>query len=197
MNKYSIMGFLCLLSLHALRESNIVSIEKKLTVVFAYNNPDKKDREGKQQLRQLQDAFRTFEHEYRKIGVSIKSIDIRKNGNFVDRYLENEELHTPIILFFERGKLLTDETLRPSSGKELIKTLAKKLEDPESKIGEIVSEVQVDYQEKKEKDAEAARVSAYSIMYPSAWDMYSGFYNPYYPHRTHWGFGLGWHGRYW
>lgn len=199
MKKYSIITFLCVLSLNALRESNnLVSIEKKLTVVFAYHAPDKKDREGKEHLRTLQKAFGSFErdHTYKKMGVSVKNIDIGKNPAFEYRYLDSAKSDAPMVLFFERGKLLDDETLNPSSDKELIKTLGEKLEDPKSKVGKIVSDLQDDYEDKKEKDAEAARLAARSIMYPSVWDAYSGFYSPYYPYRTYWGFGFG-HRGYW
>lgn len=194
MKKYNIITFLCSLSLNAFRESNsLVSIEKKLTVVFAYHAPDRKDRAGKDHLRTLQKAFESFEydHTYKKIGVSMKNIDIGKNSAFEYRYLENTKSDSPMVLFFERGKLLDDETLHPSSDKELIKTLGEKLEDPKSKVGKIVSDLQDDYEDKKEKDDEDARLSAYSIMYPSVWDAYNGFYSPYYPYRSYWGFGFG------
>ncbi len=194
MKKYRIIMFVCSLSLSAFRESNNpVSIEKRLSVVLAYHAPDKKDREGKEHFRDLQKAFGSFEHDrtYKKIGVSIKSVDVGKNSDFADRYLDQLKSSGPMVLFFERGKLLDDEIFYPSSDRELIKTLGGKLEDSTSKVGKIVSNLHDDYEDRKEREEEQARLSAYSILYPSVWSAYDGLYSPYYPYRTYWGFGFG------
>jgi len=197
MNTYKIVLILSVFSLSAFsgkRESYTVSIRKALSVVFVYNGCDKKDKDCKEHLSKLIKAFGTFKKDsgYRKIGVAMIDLDLTKNEEFAKKYLDDGDHNEPMILFFNRGLLLEEETLYPEKEKDWQKKLTKKLSDPKEKIGKLVVELQEEYEIQRDKEEEMARASAMSILYPTVADLYyHGIYQPFYPHRTYWGFGGG------
>lgn len=185
--KYSIVTFLVSLSLGAFesyRDSDRVSSGDKLTVVLAYYTPDKKDKEAKEQVRKLKKAFESFtrDRHHRKIGVRFMTVNLSENASFKNNYLSDTQSMAPQLLFFKRGDLLEEETHEISDADDLSAYLNKALSNSRSEIRKIIKELEEDYDEKQDELDRIRAANAYSMMYPSGWDYYNGYYNPYYPY---------------
>ncbi len=185
--KYSIVTFLVSLSLGAFgshRDGDRVSSGDKLTVVLAHYAPDKKDKEAKEQVRKLKKAFESFSRDrhHRKIGVRFMTVNLSENGSFKNNYLSDIQSTSPHLLFFKRGNVLEDETHEISDADELSAYLDKALNSSKSEIRKIVRELEESYEEKQDELDRVRAVTASSMLYPSGWDYYNGYYNPYYPY---------------
>ena len=197
MKKIYILSVLCVVSISAFiskRRNGDVSLEDKLTVVFVHPSCEKNDKECKEHLNKLKNSFDSFvkDHSYRKIGIVMMHVDINHNTLFADKYVDNYQGDKPMVLFFNRGKLLKDYTLFPVSGKELAKKVDETLHDCDTEVGKIVMNLQNDYDDKKAKDEDLARMSAASMLYPTPYDVcINGYRTPYSRYNTYIGFGLG------
>ena len=199
MKKIYILSMLCVISISAFmtkRHNGDVSLENKLTVVFAHPSCEKSDKECKAHMKELEKSFDSFakDRSYGRMGIVMTRVDLDHHTSFADKYVDPGDDDKPMVLFFNRGKVLKDHTLFPTSGKELAKKVDETLHSHDTAVGKIVIELEDDYDDKKAKEADLARISATSILYPTAYDVYiNGYRTPFYPrYNTYWGFGLGW-----
>lgn len=195
-NNYVISVLLLVCSLHAFisnQKSDRISMEDKLTVIFAYHPAAKQDKDERKYIQDLQKTFKnlTKERYLKKIGIRFNTINLDDNKDFKNKYIAGD-IQTPCLMFFKRGKLVKEETISITSSEHLAQMFEEKLHNESNQIGALVEELEDDYEEYQE-DLEKARLAAsYSIVYPNPWDYYYGLYSPYYGPRYHYGWGPNW-----